>query len=639
MSDPNSNQPQPPKRPPFNIRNNYFAFFALIAIIGLFSLVFLNEQGTGQQEIPYSQFLEYINQGQVESVRIIDQSQVQGVLRDNGIGSGVREFRTLIPYFDSALVEKLRDNGVQFSGDTSRNSPLRIIGGIVPWLFGFFLVWFMFRQLQGSGNRALSFGKSRAQKVELEKQNVSFADVAGQIEAKYELEEVVDFLKSPEKYIKIGARIPKGILLVGMPGTGKTLLAKACAGEAGVNFFQMSGSDFVEMFVGVGASRVRDLFEQGRKHSPCIIFIDELDAVGRVRGAGYGGGHDEREQTLNQMLVEMDGFNTQDSVIILAATNRPDVLDPALLRPGRFDRQVFVDIPDVEERLAILKIHTKKLKLDRSTDLRRIARATPGCSGADLENLTNESALLAARDNRSVIRMDDFEDARDKILMGVARKSRVFTDEEKRKTAYHESGHALLHYHCKHADPLHKVTIIPRGRALGLAMSLPEQDIYSRGKNWIIDRIKICYGGYAAEELIYNETTTGAQNDLEQATSLARKMVTQWGMSDLGAIALGSEEEPVFLGKEIVRHNDKSDETISKVDQEISTILLDCLNEARAILKKNKRQLVKLTEELMEQETLDDKDIRKLLRLKAISAAEKDGPVTAPFSTGKKSKK
>ena len=610
QQDNNSQQPQQNKSP-FNIRNNYIAFFILMVLIGLLSVFFISQRDGGRQEIPYSQFLEYVHQGQIESVQIIDQSSVRGVLR--GRDNLTREFFTMIPYFDSTLIHILREQGVRFSGDTRRGSPLRVIGGILPWMFGFLLVWFMFRQLQGSGNRALSFGRSRAKKVEIEKQKISFADVAGQIEAKFELEEVVDFLKNPQKYLKIGARIPKGILLVGMPGTGKTLLAKACAGEAAVNFFQMSGSDFVEMFVGVGASRVRDLFEQGRKNAPCIIFIDELDAVGRIRGAGYGGGHDEREQTLNQMLVEMDGFNTQDSVIILAATNRPDVLDPALLRPGRFDRQVIVDMPDVEERMAILAIHTKKLKLDKSIDLRRIARATPGCSGADLENLANESAILAARHNRSTIKMEDIEDARDKIFMGVARKSRVLTSEEKRKTAYHESGHALLHYYCSYSDPLHKVTIVPRGQALGLAMSLPEQDIYSRGKNWILDRIKICYGGYAAEEIMFDETTTGAQNDLEQATGLARKMVTQWGMSSLGAIALGNEEEPVFLGKEIVRHTDRSDSTISKVDQEIADILTHCLDEARSILRKHKKQLIILADELIDKETLDDEQIKILL--------------------------
>lgn len=611
QKDPNGGDGRQPQRPPggMNFRNNYFTLFVLLALLGLFFYFFSNQQNAGRNEIPYSQFLEYVSQGQVESVQIVDQSQVRGVLRD----SSEREFRTLIPYFDAALVDLLREQGVRFSGISNQNSPLRILLAIFPWLIGFFFIWFMLRQLQSSGNRALSFGRSRAKRVDIQKQEITFADVAGQKEAKYELEEVVDFLKKPDKYQKIGARIPTGILLVGMPGTGKTLLARACAGEAGVNYFQMSGSDFVEMFVGVGASRVRDLFEQGRRSAPCIIFIDELDAVGRIRGAGYGGGHDEREQTLNQMLVEMDGFNSQDNVIILAATNRPDVLDPALLRPGRFDRQVVVDMPDIRERQAILKIHTKKLKMNKSVNLARVSRSTPGCSGADLANLANEAALHAARKNRQTVRMEDFEEARDKILMGVARKSRVLTLDEKKKTAYHESGHVLMHYYCDYADPLHKVTIIPRGRALGLALSLPEHEVYSRGKNWLTDRIKICYGGYAAEELIYNETTTGAQNDLEQATDLARKMVTQWGMSALGAISFGENDEPVFIGRDIGRSNERSDNTLSRVDGEIHNILTDCLNEARRILHEHKDELITLTNELIRKETLDDEQIKKLL--------------------------
>ena len=614
QNNPNQDPDKQPERPGgLNFRNNYFTLFILLAIIGLFFYFFSSQQNAPRTEIPYSQFLEYVNQGQVESVQIIDQSQVRGILKD----STDNEFRTLIPYFDAALVDLLRDQGVRFSGISNQNSPLRVLAAIFPWLIGFFFIWFMLRQLQSGGNRVLSFGRSKAKRVNVQKQDIKFADVAGQKEAKYELEEVIDFLRKPEKYQKIGARIPTGILLVGMPGTGKTLLARACAGEAGVNYFQMSGSDFVEMFVGVGASRVRDLFEQGRRNAPCILFIDELDAVGRVRGAGYGGGHDEREQTLNQMLVEMDGFNSQDNVIILAATNRPDVLDPALLRPGRFDRQVVVDMPDVKERRAILDIHTKKLKLYKDVDLARVARATPGCSGADLANLANESALHAARKNRQTVRMEDFEEARDKTLMGVARKSRVLTKEEKMQTAYHESGHALLHYYCDHTDPLHKVTIIPRGRALGLALSLPERDIYSRGKNWIMDRITICYGGFAAEEIIYDETTTGAQNDLEQATDLARKMVTQWGMSSLGAIALGDTDEPVFIGREIARTNDRSDSTLSQVDDEIINILNHCLNKARQLLTTHKKELIALTTELIKKETLDDKDIRALITLPA----------------------
>lgn len=614
-SQPNNQQPDPGKQPQrpggLNFRNNYFTLFILITLIGLFFYFFSNQQNAGRNEIPYSQFLEYVNQGRVESVQIIDQNQVRGTLKD----ATEREFRTLIPYFDDALIGLLGEQGVRFSGVSNQNSPLRIILSLFPWIIGFFFIWFMLRQLQSSGNRALSFGRSRARRVNIQKQDTTFADVAGQKEAKYELEEVVDFLRNPEKYKKIGARIPTGILLVGMPGTGKTLLARACAGEAEVNYFQMSGSDFVEMFVGVGASRVRDLFEQGRRNAPCILFIDELDAVGRVRGAGYGGGHDEREQTLNQMLVEMDGFNSQDDVIILAATNRPDVLDPALLRPGRFDRQIVVDMPDIEERRAILKLHIKKIRINKDVDLSRVARATPGCSGADLANLANESALHAARKNRQTVRMEDFEEARDKILMGVARKSRVLTKEEKHKTAYHESGHALLHYYCEHTDPLHKVTIVPRGRALGLALSLPEHEIYSRGKNWLTDRITICYGGYAAEEIIYNENTTGAQNDLEQATDLARKMVTQWGMSPLGAIALGDTNEPVFIGREIARGNERSDTMLSKVDTAIINILNSCLDEAKRILTVHKEELITLTNELIAKETLNDEQIRKLLIL------------------------
>jgi cell division protease FtsH len=474
----------------------------------------------------------------------------------------------------------------------------------------------MFRQVQGNGNKAFSFGKSRAKLYSDTDKKVTFEDVAGQKEAKYELEEIVDFLKNPGKFTKIGARIPKGVLLVGMPGTGKTLLAKAVAGEAGVNYFHMSGSDFVEMFVGVGASRVRDLFEQGRKNAPAIIFIDELDAVGRTRGAGYGGGHDEREQTLNQMLVEMDGFDTKDGVIILAATNRPDVLDTALLRPGRFDRQVVIDMPDIKEREAILKIHARKVSLHLGVDLERIARATPGTSGADLENLVNEAALFAARKGKKSVELSDFESARDKILLGVARISKIITPEEKLATAYHESGHALLHYYLEYADPLHKVTVIPHGQALGLAMSLPEKDEYTKKRGWIIDRIKISMGGYVAEKLIYNQTTTGTKSDIEQATSLARRMVIEWGMSDeLGFITFGQEDEPIFLGKEIARHKGYSEESARKIDMEIERILRSCMEETTKILTDHLDQLETLAKALIQEETLDDKQIRELLDL------------------------
>jgi cell division protease FtsH len=399
-----------------------------------------------------------------------------------------------------------------------------------------------------------------------------------------------------------------------MPGTGKTLLAKAIAGEANVPFFHMSGSDFVEMFVGVGASRVRDLFEQGRKHAPCILFIDELDAVGRTRGAGYGGGHDEREQTLNQMLVEMDGFDTKEGVIIIAATNRPDVLDPALLRPGRFDRHVVVDMPDVRGREEILGIHIKKIRIAAGVDLNRVARATPGTSGADLANIVNEAALLAARNNKERVEMIDFEEARDKIMMGVARRSKVVEPKEREMTAFHESGHALLHYYLENADPFHKVTIVPHGRALGIAFSLPEKDYYSRGKAWLMDRIAITMGGYAAETIIYNETTTGAQNDIEQATDLAHKMVCEWGMSDaLGPIAYGQKEEPIFLGKEIARHKDYSEETARVIDAEVNEIIRSRLIRAIELLREHQDQLVLLAATLLDKETLDDVGIRELL--------------------------
>ena len=614
---PNDNDPgnnnKDPNQPQFNFRNNRFALIFLIAILGMFVVLVFSENTTPGREIPYSQFLGYLSEGQVESVRILDQYEIQGTLK-NGTGDG-RLFTTNIPYFDDNLVDLLREEGVRFSGSPRPVTPFEVLLQFLPWFIGFFFIWFMFRQIQGNGNRAFAFGKSKAKKFQENDVKVTFADVAGQKEAKYELEEVVEFLKSPTKFTKIGARIPKGVLLVGMPGTGKTLLAKACAGEAGVNFFHMSGSDFVEMFVGVGASRVRDLFEQGRKNAPCILFIDELDAVGRTRGAGYGGGHDEREQTLNQMLVEMDGFDTKDGVIILAATNRPDVLDPALLRPGRFDRQVVVDMPDLNEREAILRIHASKVPLGSDVEIKRLARATPGSSGADLANLVNEAALYAARKDRELVTMEDFEEARDKLLMGVARKSKVLSAEEKRKTAVHESGHALLHYYLKNADPLHKVTIVPRGRALGLAMSLPEKDAYSRGKGWLTDRIVIAYGGYVAEKMFYDETTTGTQNDLKQATELARRMVTEWGMSRIGPIAFGQEEEPIFLGKEIARHKDYSEETAQAIDDEVKSILEECLKQAEEILTEHKDQVETLTQALVEKETLSDAEVRDVLGL------------------------
>jgi len=549
-------------------------------------------------------------------VKIVDNYEITGSLRNQG--GDLTTFKTTIPYADPELIGRLADKGVRISGGPRGRPPLQIFFDTLPWVVGLFFIWFMFRQMQGSGNRAFSFGKSRAKQYLDTGNRITFNDVAGQEEAKYELQEVVEFLKNPPKFARLGAKIPKGVLLMGMPGTGKTLMAKAIAGEANVAFFHMSGSDFVEMFVGVGASRVRDLFEQGRKHAPCILFIDELDAVGRVRGAGYGGGHDEREQTLNQMLVEMDGFDTKDGVIIVAATNRPDVLDPALLRPGRFDRQVVVDMPDTKEREKILQIHARNIPTAMDVELSRIARATPGSSGADLANLVNEAALLGARRGKQKVDMLDFEDARDKVLMGIARKSKVIPPKVREMTAYHEGGHALLHYFLENADPLHKVTIVPHGQALGMAFSLPESDTYSRSQAWLTDRITIIMGGYAAERIIFNETTTGSQNDIEQATEIARKMICEWGMSgSLGPIAYGQKEEPIFLGKEIARHKDYSEDTARGIDKEVRAIVEAGLARANELLTEHRAELALLAKTLVQKETLDDNQIRELLKLPA----------------------
>lgn len=592
--------------------NNRVALISLLVLVAFFVFFFIYNDRSMAPEIEYSLFLEYLSNGQIDEVTIIDDREIRLVFKPRA--GEVTVARTVIPYRDDALMQDLRSKGVGIKGGTRTVSPFRIFLEFLPWLIGFVFIWFMFRQVQGTGNRAFSFGKSRAKRYLDGGKKTTFADVAGQTEGKYELQEVVEFLKHPDKFAKIGAKIPKGVLLVGMPGTGKTLLAKAIAGEAGVPFFHMSGSDFVEMFVGVGASRVRDLFEQGRKHAPCILFIDELDAVGRTRGAGYGGGHDEREQTLNQMLVEMDGFDTKTGVIIVAATNRPDVLDPALLRPGRFDRQVVVDMPDIHEREAILRIHASSIPVAADVDFNRVARATPGSSGADLANLVNEAALFAARKSKQRVDMDDFEEARDKMIMGIARRSKVIAPKERNMTAYHESGHALLHYYLENADPLHKVTIVPHGQALGVSFSLPEEDVHARSHRWLTDRITITFGGFAAEMLEFGEVTTGAQNDIEQATTLGRRMVCEWGMSEkLGPVSYGQKEEPIFLGKEIARHREYSEDTAELIDAEIKSILEACLDGARRILGEHRKELKLLAETLLEKETLDDAAIRILL--------------------------
>lgn len=613
------NRPELPQGiPP---KSNRAALAVFVSLIALFAALFLFNDTSPVKEIPYSAFLSYLDLGEIDSVQILDQKDIVGTLRStNGVPI---QFRTSIPYVDLQLLSKLKEKDVKISGATKGASPLQIIFELIPWIFGIVLIWIMMQQMQNGNNKAFNFGKSKAKRYVEPSKKITFDDVAGQKEAKYELMEVVDYLKNPQKFLKIGAKIPKGVLLVGMPGTGKTLIAKATAGEANVPFFHMSGSDFVEMFVGVGASRVRDLFDQGRKNAPCILFIDELDAVGRTRGAGYGGGHDEREQTLNQMLVEMDGFDTKDGVIILAATNRPDVLDPALLRPGRFDRQVVVGMPDVQEREAILKIHMNNIPVAAGVDVQRLAKATPGTSGADLANMVNEAALFAIRKNRDLVEMEDFEDARDKILMGVARKSLVIAEEEKKATAVHEAGHALLHYFLPNADPLHKVTIVPRGRALGLVLSLPETDSYSRTRGWLFDRIVIDYGGYAAEKIVYGETTTGTAQDLRQATDFARRMVCEWGMAEsMGPIAYGQEEEPIFLGKEIARHKDYSEETARRIDEAVKSMLDKALKQALDILSRERAKLEVLANALMQKETLEDADVRDLLGLKGYKAPQ-----------------
>jgi cell division protease FtsH len=589
-------------------------FILLATAIIFIGYFFRLNEGPARTVIPYSDFTRTLESGGISEVTIHDNNVIEGV-RWNGTTR--QAFRTLIPYQDPTLLPALQEKGINVTGVSAQSGPLVMLMQGLPWLITIGFMWLLFimiRNMQQAGNRNFQFGKSRAKRYQEEEKKICFADVAGQKDAKFELEEIVDFLKNPQKFTKMGAKIPKGVLLVGMPGTGKTLMARAVAGEAGVPFFHMSGSDFVEMFVGVGASRVRDLFDQGRKNAPCILFIDELDAVGRTRGAGYGGGHDEREQTLNQLLVEMDGFDSKEGVIILAATNRPDVLDPALLRPGRFDRQVVVAMPDIKEREDILKIYAGKIPLDNNVDLGRVARATPRMSGADIENLVNEAALYAARKNKERVEMSDFEEARDKILMGVARKTLAMSDKERRMTAFHEAGHALLHYFLENADPLHKVTIVPHGRALGVTMPLPEEDSYCHTRGWIQDKIAICYGGWIAEKTIYNETTTGTKQDIEQATELARRMVCEWGMADeLGPVSYGQEAEPIFLGKEIARYKDYSENTAQRIDTAIKVILDTALNRAEEIIRAQKEKLEKLANALLARETLVDGEVRSLL--------------------------
>ncbi|MEO6828926.1 MAG: ATP-dependent zinc metalloprotease FtsH [Acidobacteriaceae bacterium] len=600
-------------------------FWVLIAtcLIVLWHVV---ESGTGSgkdAEIPFSKFMSDAQQGQISDVTVVT-NEVHGHYR-----AGKAAFHTVVPTNYPDMYKVLEDHQVSVTIKDSQGSAwLSILINLSPILLLAALWFFMLKQMQTGGNKAMSFGKSKARLLSMQQKKVTFKDVAGVEEAKEELKEIIEFLRDAPKFQKLGGRIPKGVLLVGPPGTGKTLLARAVAGEANVPFFSISGSDFVEMFVGVGASRVRDLFEQGKKNAPCIIFIDEIDAVGRHRGAGLGGGHDEREQTLNQLLVEMDGFESNDGVILIASTNRPDVLDPALLRPGRFDRRVIVGRPDVRGREEILRVHAKKVPLAEDVELRVLARGTPGFTGADLANMVNEAAIAAARANRKVVTMYDFESAKDKVLMGAERKSMLLTDEEKKTTAYHEAGHAVVAALRDHADPLHKVTIIPRGMALGVTMQLPEDEQHTVSKDYLETQLAILMGGRCAEEIFLNQLTTGAGNDIERATELARKMVCEYGMSRMGPLTFGKKEEQIFLGREISQHRDFSEETARQIDSEVRLLVDNGYQAAHLLLENNKPLMNRMAQALLERETLDAEDLRMLIQGKDLPPVRtpQDGP-------------
>jgi cell division protease FtsH len=590
--------------------------FWLVIVLSAFLLwqvVKAGGAGQKEQEINFSKFMTDVDQGNVKEVTI-NLQEVHGKFQNDG-----STFHTTVPTNYPDMIKLLRDKGVVINvRDASSGSWPSWLLNLAPLILLAALWFFMIRQMQTGGNKALSFGKSRARLLSMQQKKVTFKDVAGVEEAKEELKEIIEFLREAQKFQKLGGRIPKGVLLVGPPGTGKTLLARAVAGEANVPFFSISGSDFVEMFVGVGASRVRDLFEQGKKNAPCIIFIDEIDAVGRHRGAGLGGGHDEREQTLNQLLVEMDGFESNEGVILMAATNRPDVLDPALLRPGRFDRRVVVHRPDVRGREEILRVHTRKIPLADDVDLSVLARGTPGFSGADLANMVNEAALSAARQNRKAVLMYDFELAKDKVLMGVERKSLILTEEEKKVTAYHEAGHALVASKLPNSDPLHKVTIIPRGMALGVTMQLPIDDKHNYTKEYLETEIAIMMGGRIAEEMFLNQMSTGAGNDIERATELARKMVCEFGMSDLGPLTFGKKEEQIFLGREIAQHRDYSEATAVKIDDEVRRIVGQGYNTAKGVLAQDNGALVRIALALLEREVLDANEIKMIIEGKEL---------------------
>jgi len=613
-------------------RNAALWIIIILLLFALFNLFQGSSSRAPQTQLPYSQFMDSVEAGQVQEVTIQGRN-ISGRLRDG------RSFQTYTPE-DPGLVDRLRESGTQIKAEPQESvNPLLSI--LISWFPMLLLigVWIFFmRQMQSGGGKAMGFGKSKAKLLTEKTGRVTFEDVAGIDEAKQELEEIVEFLRDPQKFQRLGGKIPKGCLLVGPPGTGKTLLARSIAGEANVPFFTISGSDFVEMFVGVGASRVRDMFEQGKKHAPCIIFIDEIDAVGRHRGAGLGGGNDEREQTLNQLLVEMDGFEANEGVILIAATNRPDVLDPALLRPGRFDRQVVVPNPDVNGREKILRVHMRKVPLGPDVDPKVIARGTPGFSGADLANLVNEAALLAARAGKRVVTQSDFEMAKDKVLMGAERRSMAMTDEEKELTAYHEAGHALVGLFVEGNDPLHKVTIIPRGRALGVTMSLPERDRYGFKKKEILGKLAMMFGGRAAEELIYGKenVTTGAGNDIQQATNLARRMVTEWGMSEkLGPLRYNENQDEVFLGHSVARQQSISEATARMIDEEVRRIIDEAEKQAHEVLTEHMDDLHRLAKGLLEYETLSSDEVQQVLRGETVERNDRE-PAPMP-GKGKKS--
>lgn len=584
------------------------SFYLLIIIVAIWIIEHYSASTVNKTDISYSSFIQQVQQDEVKNVKIVERS-IAGKLKSGA------DFSTVAPD-DPELINTLRRHNVEIKAELPPQPPwwMTIISSMLPMLLIVGIWFLLMQQSQGGGGRVMSFGKSRAKMYGDEKVKITFKDVAGADEAKQELEEVVEFLKQPKKFNELGARIPKGVLLFGPPGTGKTLLAKAVAGEAGVPFFSISGSDFVEMFVGVGASRVRDLFEQAKKNAPCIIFIDEIDAVGRQRGAGLGGGHDEREQTLNQLLVEMDGFGANEGIIMIAATNRPDILDPALLRPGRFDRQIVVDRPDIKGRQEILKVHVKGKPMADDVNLDVVARRTPGFTGADLSNLVNEAALLSARRNKRKVTMSEMEEAAERVMMGPERKSRVISDNEKRLTAYHEGGHALIGMLLDHTDPVHKVTIIPRGRAGGYTLSLPKEDRYYATRSELLDELKLLLGGRVAEALVLNEISSGASNDLQRATSLARQMICEFGMSEkLGAVTFGHRQDQVFLGRDIGRDKDYSEEVASQIDTEIRKFIDEAYQGTVALLQENLDKLHLIAEALIERETLEGYEVKQLM--------------------------